>query len=130
LVSGKEISNKIRQNKRIQLLPRKSRVELAHQVKMTSNQFSRAGLLTGWEGYPINVSPLYDEEDLRASHLRLKHDSERLFSKDTTEILFETILPYREGVMSEGDRLFTDLVINDGMLDNILIVRIPNLNMN
>ncbi len=92
---------------------------------MTFNPLSRAELLSGWEGYPMNLSPLYDEEDLKSSHLRLKHDSERLFSNDTTEIRFETTLPYRDGVMSEGDRLFTDLVVDDGMLDNVLIVRIP-----
>jgi hypothetical protein len=94
---------------------------------MAIKQTSRTELLSGWEDYPTNLSAIYDQEDLEAAHLRLKHDSERLFSTDITEIRFETILPCHEGAMSEGDRLFTDLVVNDGMLDDILIVMIFRL---
>ena len=91
---------------------------------MTASQ-RRVELLKGWEDYPTNLSAIYDQEDLEAFHSRLKQESKRLFNSDITEIRFETVLPCSEGLTSEGDRLFMDLVTDDGMLNDILIVRLP-----
>lgn len=98
---------------------------------MSASDETRSELLRGWERYPLNLRALYPQDDLDYYQHRITMDSTRLFNPDTADIRFVT-LPCRfvsQGSTDTAELLsLRDNVTNEAQLDQILIVRLSQLN--